>query len=61
METVIRVVFVYIFVWACFRLLGKRERLVHAARFAQPQGREGGEEPIAKRASHLVVLLDQEQ
>src|SRR2546423_13656004 len=25
METVIRVVFVYIFVWACFRLLGKRE------------------------------------
>ena len=25
METVIRVVFVYIFVWACFRVLGKRE------------------------------------
>ena len=25
METVIRVVFVYVFVWACFRVLGKRE------------------------------------
>ncbi len=25
METVIRVIFVYIFVWACFRVLGKRE------------------------------------
>jgi len=25
METVVRVVFVYVFVWACFRLLGKRE------------------------------------
>ena len=25
METVIRVVFVYAFVWACFRMLGKRE------------------------------------
>jgi uncharacterized membrane protein YcaP (DUF421 family) len=25
METVLRVVFVYIFVWACFRVLGKRE------------------------------------
>ena len=25
METVTRVVFVYVFVWACFRLLGKRE------------------------------------
>ena len=25
METVIRVVFVYAFVWACFRVLGKRE------------------------------------
>lgn len=25
METVLRVAFVYIFVWACFRVLGKRE------------------------------------
>ncbi|GAC1653560.1 MAG: hypothetical protein NVS4B3_16760 [Gemmatimonadaceae bacterium] len=25
METVVRVVFVYAFVWACFRVLGKRE------------------------------------
>ena len=25
METVIRVIFVYVFVWACFRVLGKRE------------------------------------
>src|SRR5437868_15498700 len=25
METVVRVVFVYVFVWACFRVLGKRE------------------------------------
>ena len=25
METVLRVVFVYVFVWACFRVLGKRE------------------------------------
>jgi uncharacterized membrane protein YcaP (DUF421 family) len=25
METVIRVVFVYVFVWGCFRVLGKRE------------------------------------
>src|SRR3981081_650002 len=25
METVLRVVFVYVFVWACFRTLGKRE------------------------------------
>jgi uncharacterized membrane protein YcaP (DUF421 family) len=25
METVLRVVFVYIFVWACFRIVGKRE------------------------------------
>src|SRR5947207_9146618 len=25
MQTVIRVIFVYIFVWACFRVLGKRE------------------------------------
>src|SRR3954470_17011886 len=25
METVFRVVFVYVFVWACFRVLGKRE------------------------------------
>lgn len=25
METVTRVVFVYVFVWSCFRLLGKRE------------------------------------
>ena len=25
METVLRVIFVYVFVWACFRVLGKRE------------------------------------
>jgi uncharacterized membrane protein YcaP (DUF421 family) len=25
METIFRVVFVYVFVWACFRVLGKRE------------------------------------
>jgi uncharacterized membrane protein YcaP (DUF421 family) len=25
METVLRVIFVYVFVWACFRLIGKRE------------------------------------
>ena len=25
METVFRVVFVYVFIWACFRTLGKRE------------------------------------
>src|SRR5205814_9355487 len=25
METVLRVAFVYVFVWACFRILGKRE------------------------------------
>ena len=25
METVVRVAFVYVFVWACFRVLGKRE------------------------------------
>ena len=25
METVLRVIFVYFFVWACFRILGKRE------------------------------------
>ena len=25
METVLRVVFVYVFIWACFRTLGKRE------------------------------------
>jgi len=25
METVLRVIFVYVFVWACFRVIGKRE------------------------------------
>src|SRR3982750_143090 len=25
METVLRVIFVYVFIWVCFRMLGKRE------------------------------------